>query len=39
MQKTYKKYLFLFAFPALAAYLIAFVVPFFMGLGFVSLRP
>lgn len=33
MQKTYKKYLFLFAFPALAAYLTAFVVPFFMGLG------
>lgn len=32
MQKTYKKWLLPFTLPALAAYLIAFVIPFFMGL-------
>ena len=32
MQKSYKKYFALFVLPTLAAYMVAFVIPFFMGL-------
>ena len=32
MQKSYKKYFTLFVLPTLAAYMVAFVIPFFMGL-------
>ena len=32
MEKSLKKYFFLFVFPTLAAFLVAFLVPFFMGL-------
>ena len=33
MRKSYKKYYALFVIPTLAAYVIAFVIPFVMGLG------